>query len=331
MNTETFYQIARDSVSFLRDKKIFVTGGTGFFGKSLLDFLGTYASEINFDMVILSRNPDQFLKLNPQFLTLKKVRFLKGDITDFEFVNEKFNFILHFATPADAKLNLQQPLLMADIISRGMQRCLDFAVHTGCQKLLFASSGAVYGPQPSELTHIPETYLGSPQTTATDAAYGESKRYAEMIGAATAIKHKFEFKIARCFAFVGPHLDRHGSFAISNFIQNALDNQAITINGDGTPFRSYLYADDLMIWLLRILDAGRPNEAYNVGSDQDLSIKALAEVVAKNLRPQLNVNVAKAPSEKPPTRYVPSIQKAKVDLALNVWTSLDEAIRRSAL
>lgn len=337
-----FYFNSKMSLPALEDKiiqtlllfkgqKIFLTGGTGFFGKSFLDVILRYNSYCDFEVLILTRDPETFLKKHPEFTNLKQISFIKGDIIDFNFPSGKFDHILHFATPADAAMNVQKPLEMAKIIVDGMKRTLEFAVHSKTKNFLLASSGAVYGAQPSSMTHIKETYTGAPLTTAPNAAYGISKRYAEFLGCAVSKQSGFEFKIARCFAFTGKYLNQDGSFAIANFIKDAQNSKEIEIKGDGTPFRSYLYADDLIIWLLQILINGKNNQAYNVGSDQDLNIKSLAHKVAETINPEVQVHVLQSPKpDDPAKRYVPDISKAREELGLDVWTSLDVAIRKSA-
>lgn len=330
MINQTLEQKLIESLKGLKYKKIFVTGGTGFFGKSFLDVLLRFGQNIDCDILILSRNSELFLKQNSEFKSLKNVRYHTGDITNFDFIDETFDCIFHFATPADAKMNIEQPLVMSEIIVTGMKHILDFAVHAKIKKIIFASSGAAYGTQPSDLTHVPENYKGSPDTKASDAAYGESKRYSEFLGCAYAKKYNFEFKIARCFAFTGRYLNRNGSFAIANFIQNILDHKNIEIKGDGTPYRSYLYADDLIVWLLTILEHGKNCEIYNVGSDQDLNIHALANTVIKTLNSDLAVNIqTKILPNTPIARYVPNIDKAKNELGLQVYTNLETAILKT--
>jgi dTDP-glucose 4,6-dehydratase len=140
-----------------------------------------------------------------------------------------------------------------------------------------------------------------------------------------------EAKIARCFAFVGPWLPLHTNYAIGNFIGDCLEGKPIQVNGDGTPFRSYLYAADLAIWLWTILFRGAPARPYNVGSDIDLTIRELAAAVAKTIAPQIPIVVARpAIPGQVAQRYVPSIQRARSELGLEVQVSLAEAIRRTA-
>lgn len=315
--------------SNLKDKNVFLTGGTGFFGKSFLDFIIKYCSDINVNITILTRDPDTFLTQHPQY-KLSNIVYISGDIESFAFPPGNFDTVLHFATPADALLNTSEPLKMINIIINGMNRVLDFSKAKKIKSFLFTSSGAIYGKQPSDLTHISESYVGAPITTSPGSAYGEAKRLAELMGCETAKLVGFEFKIARCFAFTGPHLKRNGSFAIGNFIGDCLDEKTISISGDGTPYRSYLYSEDLIVWLLEILFRGTNCSAYNVGSDDHLTIEQLAKRVASALKKDVQINVQLKSTSTPVSRYVPDVNKAKTELGLAVWTNLDEAIIKSA-
>lgn len=196
--------------------------------------------------------------------------------------------------------------------------------------MLHTSSGAVYGKQPAGITHMPEDAEYSPDIYNHNAAYGEGKRVAEMLGAFYYRQYGIESKIARCFAFVGPYLPLDTHFAIGNFIKDALRKVPIRVNGDGTPYRSYLYASDLAIWLWTILFQGTPCRPYNIGSDQEVSIAALADKVTRISRSGMEVQIAeKADKEKPAQRYVPSIERVRTELNLEVTVSLDDAIRKT--
>lgn len=230
---------------------------------------------------VLSRDPPAFAAKAPHLSGRTDLTFVRGDVRSFDFPPRKFDNVIHAATEASAKLNDEAPHEMLDAIIGGTRHVLDFAARCGVKKLLLTSSGAVYGKQPPEMTHIPEEYAGAPDPLLPGSAYGEGKRVSEHLCAVHARQHGYEVKIARCFAFVGPHLPLDTHFAIGNFIRDALRGQPIRIGGDGTPLHSYLYASDLAVWLWTLLFKAPSASAYNVGSAEDINIGQLAEVVGQ--------------------------------------------------
>jgi dTDP-glucose 4,6-dehydratase len=220
---------------------------------------------------------------------------------------------------------------MLSTIIAGTERALQFAAACGARKFLLTSSGAAYGPQPSTMTHVPETWLGAPDPLSPASVYAEGKRTAELLCALYHRNGSLECKIARCWAFCGPHLPLDQHFAIGNFIGDVLAGRPIQIQGDGTPRRSYLYAADLAIWLWTILFRAPSLTPINVGSDQDVSILELAQTVTATLNPETEIRTAREPVPgAPPLRYVPSIDRARDLLRLDVTVDLAESIRRTA-
>src|SRR5262249_19404769 len=138
------------------------------------------------------------------------------------------------------------------------------------------------------------------------SVYGKAKLRAEKTAIAAGTAAGLDVVIARGFAFVGPHLPLDAHFAIGNFIRDALSGGPIQVRGDGTPVRSYLYAADMTIWLLRILFRGTAGTAYNVGSEEAIRVADLARLVAEELGPGLEVEIAQPAQGSPPDRYVPS-------------------------
>lgn len=315
-----------------KDKTIFITGGTGFFGKWFLETFAYASNKLNLNckIIVLSRKPEKFLdefvyiKNNPIF------KFVKGDVRNFISPSEPIDYIIHAATEASAKLNNEEPLLMMDTIIEGTKRTLELAKEKRVKSFLFISSGAVYGKQPSDITHISEDYIGAPNCQDPSSAYGEGKRVGELLSAIYFKQFGVPVKIARCFAFVGPYLPLDAHFAIGNFILNALKGEDIIIKGDGTPYRSYLYAADLMIWLLTILLKGKNNVAYNVGSDEDLNIKELANTIADCFEIKIEVEIKTIPDTKSNIeRYVPSVTRIKQELQLDVNIDLISSAKKT--
>src|SRR5205085_5180473 len=133
--------------------------------------------------------------------------------------------------------------------------------------------------QPSSVKYVRENEGFHIDINNPNAAYAEGKRMAELYCSIYHAQHHLPIKIARCFAFVGPYLPLNKHFAIGNFIQDGLSQKDIVLKGDGTPCRSYLYAADLTVWLWTILLQGQNNLPYNVGSDEDLNLAALANMI----------------------------------------------------
>jgi nucleoside-diphosphate-sugar epimerase len=327
----------KDLWSEVRGQRIFITGGTGFFGCWLVESFCHINRELDLgaQATVLSRDPAKFLAKCPHLAGAPALTLHAGDVRNFAFPAGEFAYIIHAATETTAKPDAIQPLELLSAILAGTEQTLKFAMECGAQKFLLTSSGAVYGRQPSELTHVPETYAGAPDPTNPLSDYGEGKRTSELMcalyqRAAAAKGMSFEAKIARCWAFCGPHLPLDAHFAIGNFIGDVIAGRPISIGGDGTPRRSYLYAADLATWLWTILFRGPALVPINVGSGHDVSIRELAETVAATLAPSTPVQIAKqAVPGSVPARYVPSVERAETLLGLRATVSLEEAIRRT--
>ena len=283
-------------------------------------------------VTVLSRNPDAFAKHYPDLVRAAWLRVEKGDVCVQSSLphGRSFSHVLHAATDSTLGPRLS-PLQRYDQIVNGTRNLLELAVACQAQRFLLTSSGAVYGPQPADLTHLPESYNAMPDPLNAGNAYGVAKRTAEHLCALYFKAYGLQTVVARCFAFVGQDLPLDVHFAIGNFIRDAMSKPAITVHGDGSPIRSYLDQRDLAVWLTRLLDRGLAGEAYNVGSDQAISIGELAHLVRTLLAPHKAVHVSHvALATSGRNLYVPSIEKARATLNLQVTTSLEEAIRETA-
>jgi dTDP-glucose 4,6-dehydratase len=316
-----------------KGRSFFITGGTGFFGMWLLESFAYINDSLGLEAraTVLTRNPNAFAEKAPHLSSRHDLTFIKGDVRDFVFPKGNFDYIIHAATETSAKLNDGLPHELLDAIVAGMSRVLDFAATAKARKFLFTSSGAVYGLQPSELTHIPEDFHGAPDCLNAGSVYGEGKRVAELMAVIHAQHFSTQIKIARCFAFIGPHLPLKSHFAVANFLREAMTGKPIEIKGDGTPFRSYLYASDLATWLWTILFKGKSLRPYNVGSEDDLSISSLAYYVRDTLDSKSPIRLDTTYiSGAPISRYVPSVLRSETELGLRATVSLRDAILRTA-
>jgi len=319
-------------LGILEGKRIFLTGGTGFFGKWILETFARANDKLNLDakIVILTRNISGFQTRNQYFFHNKLFTFIEGDINNFEFPEEKFDYLIHGAAESNSEMYKSNPLLMFDTILEGTRHVLEFAVKSEVKDLLFISSGAIYGNQPAEIVNVPEDYFGGPDINVVTASYAEAKRAAEMLCTLYSSTYGISIKIARCFAFVGPYIPLNQHFAIGNFISNLLQNQPIMIKGDGTPIRSYLYTTDLVIWLLTILVKGANCRPYNVGSESGISIENLAKLVASISDKPLELTILTRTTQfNSLQRYLPSTKRAQTELGLSQIIDIEDSIRRT--
>ncbi len=321
----------RDLWEEIRGQRVFITGGTGFFGCWLLESFAWANDTLALDaeICVLTRNYEAFSQKAPHLAANPAIKFHIGDMQDFSFPVGKFSHVIHAATETNVKLDNPTPLEMFEASVVGTRHTLDFARECQAEKFLFVSSGAVYGMQPHDIVRLPDDYLGAPDIADFNSAYGHGKRAAEFMCLASAKQYGFASKIARCFAFVGPYLPLDSGFAIGNFIGDVLSGEPIQVKGDGTPCRSYLYAADLAVWLWTILFKGESGRTYNVGSEASLTIRELTNLMA-DIIPSAEVQIAgKVSSEKFANRYVPETKRAREELGLDCLIQLQEAINRT--
>jgi len=298
----------------------------------MLEVLLAASTDFGLDLkiVLLTRSAERFRLKARHLASEPSIILLEGDVRTFDFPTGLFTHVIHAATEASVKLAANDPLEMFSTILDGTKRVLEFTRNSGARSLLFTSSGAVYGRQPSELSHVSEEYCGAPDPMDPRSVYGVGKRAAEQLCALYAKQYGIESKIARCFAFVGPYLPLDIHFAIGNFIRDAMAGSAIRIHGDGTPVRSYLYATDLVIWLMTILLRGESGRAYNVGSEREVSIQQLARMVLEVTNSKMGIEILKQPVPgQAPERYIPSTARARLELGLQEHVGLEEAISRT--
>ncbi len=316
----------------LRNQRLLLTGGTGFIGKWLLAsfLLANRKLELSAKVLVLSRNPEIFLKEFPELREACELIWIGGDVRELTpNAVADCNFAIHAATDVVAS---SSPTEVLDTCINGTRRILDAMAQGVCpRRLLLLSSGAVYGRTPPQIQAISEEWLGAPDPLTTKSAYGEGKRISELLGAVAAeARPELEVAIARCFAFVGPHLPLDKQFAIGNFIRAAMHNEDIIIKGDGTPRRSYLYAADLAHWLWGMLFDAPSGRAYNVGGSESISISELAQRVKQLLKSEGRVHITQFPSPDIHSQaYVPAIDRIASELGMRPTVCLDEAILRT--
>ena len=333
LDLDSILEQTRGLMRKLHNARLFVTGGTGFFGHWLVESL-LYANRelaLSLHVTLLTRDADRYRRSSPHSADNPAITLLEGDIRSFVFPSEPHTHVVHAATDSGGQQTHRAAFELAESILSGTRRTLEFALATGAERFLYTSTGAVYGRSSATETHIPETSRAAPDPLLLQSSYDEAKRMSEHLCVAYTHGTALEAVIARPFAFVGPHLPLDQHFAIGNFIGAALAGTPIRISGDGTPLRSWLYMADLAVWMWTLLLRGERNRAYNVGSEAAFSIADAARLSAATLRPGLPIEIAgTAKQGAPMNSYVPSTERARSELGLRQTVDLPEALRRTA-
>lgn len=306
--------------------KLLIIGGTGFFGKSFIDaFNRDLLDSWNIDeIIIMARNIEDFKKRYPQLLS-RRISFLEGDIASARNLPYA-DYVIHAAASSDARNYLASPASeRLNIIAGTLNYCELAKKFHRKSKIVYVSSGAVYGTQPNDLKKIPEdfVFLDAEKLPENKRDYAYAKRDSEkaiidlcLIG--------LNVSIARCFAFIGPWLPLDQHFAIGNFINDGLNNRKIKVIAKYKVYRSYMYADDLVEWLMTIADKSNPsNPIYNVGSDQEILMNDLASKIGDFFHQETDMLPH---SSDDVDIYIPDISRAIKDLKLHLKYNLDEAI-----
>lgn len=327
---EEILSVSEIDLRSIVNKSVLMTGGTGFVGSWLTESWNHACRRLKGKgrLTILSRNPKAFE--DEHNLDSGQIEFISGDVRSFRVARgTNFDLIVHAATPARATLNSNRPAEMLDIILGGQENLLNQIANGNSPRLVFTSSGAVYGPQPAIVQKISEEQLTGPDVLNPRAAYHEGKRMAEMLLSIAASEGIVKPLIARLFAFHGPYLPLNEHFAIGNFIRDALEGGPIIVNGDGTTVRSYQYPTDMVSWLWAIAERAQMCRAYNVGSDEGMSMREIAQTVA-SVSAVADVDVRGTPDpSRDLDRYVPSINRATTELGLINRVPFIEGLRRT--
>jgi dTDP-glucose 4,6-dehydratase len=323
---------AADDLDALAGQRLYITGGTGFVGSWLLRAIAhanrRRSTSIRAD--ILTRDPATFARREPALAGDASFALRQGTIAA-PSREGKYDAVIHAATPtaADAR-RLTHPELQREIVD-GTRALLRSVVEpSGAIPVLFVSSGAVYGTQPPDLAAIRETFEPPPAASETPNGYRDGKRNAEAMLEDAQRHGGGLLRLARLFAFLGPGLPLDEHFAAGNFIRDALAGGPIRISGDGTTYRSYLYPTDLIVWLLAIFVRGVDGRAYNVGSDEAITISELAQRIASRVALPTAVVTAQQPTAGTPAlRYVPDTARIVAELGVRRNVGLDDAIDRT--
>lgn len=306
---------------------LLVIGGSGFFGKSILDsYKRGLLNPWDIDTVmVMARNAEGLKESNPELLS-DSVKLLNGDISScLELPGA--DYVIHAAASTDVRNYLTSPDVEKKNIQAGTYNYCELAkkFHLN-SRILYCSSGAIYGQQPPSMEYLSEDYVGgsTDEMDQTKKDYAAAKRDGEKAIIELG-KEGLKVSIARCFAFVGKYLPRDQHFAIGNFIEDGRKGRSIEVKARHKVYRSYMHADDLASWLMTICHSSNQNcPIYNVGSDCSVDMTELANLVG------LEFNVCITAHEivsNVVDRYVPSILRAQNQLGLGLTIDIKQAIK----
>jgi dTDP-glucose 4,6-dehydratase len=315
----------------LRGSRLFITGGTGYIGRWLVEIL-CYANDalnLNLVMTVLTRNSANFAKLCPHLTDNPCVTLLEGDVRTFSCSYHRYSHFIHAATDVTKP---DGSLGTFDVTTTGTRHVLDFAVLCNAKRFLNLSSGVVYGRQHTADLPLTESMSVCVDVTAPNNAYALGKIASEWLGNNYSQLYGIDFSTARVFGQIGPNMPLDAHFAAGNFMRDGISGKTITITGDGSPIRSYMYSTDLVTWLLAILVRGESGAAYNVGSDHAVSFREFAELMVKIVcddTGSIDVLGQTTPGMAP-SFYVPDISLANKTLGLSIKVPIELAISKTA-
>jgi dTDP-glucose 4,6-dehydratase len=304
-----------------------VIGGSGFFGKSILDAYkrGILAPWRIDGIIVVARSASKLKNTHPQLIS-KSITLIDEDISLCKSLPYA-DFVIHAAASTDASHYLSKPIEGGENIELAtLNYCKLAKNHHKQSKIVYCSSGAVYGQQPALIVGLHEdAELGLIENLPPGKReYAQAKRNSEIEIRKLGLMG-INVSIARCFAFVGKYLRRDQHFAIGNFIEDGLSQRPISVNAKHVVLRSYMFADDLVVWLMTIAaHANAGCEIFNVGSDEVVELRDLAKSIADFFGAKANIP---AIENMMIDRYIPSIEKAGNELGLSIRYGLKDAIQ----
>jgi len=298
--------------------KTLITGGAGFIGSHLCDYYLAKGHKVICVDNLLTGSLDNIAHLfeNENF------KFIKHNITEFIYVADNIDNILHFASPASPVDFQKYPIQILKVGALGTYNALGLAKAKN-SKFLFASSSECYGDP--QIHPQKEDYWGHVNPVGIRSVYDEAKRFGEAITMAYHRHHGMETRIVRIFNTYGPRMRLDDGRVLPNFIKQALNNEELTVFGDGEQTRSFCYVNDLVQGIDKLLES---SEIYpvNLGNPNEITILEFAQNILDLTNSKSKIAFHPLPSDDPKRRQ-PDISKANNTLNWSPKISLDQGLK----
>ncbi|MGH7318756.1 MAG: UDP-glucuronic acid decarboxylase family protein [Candidatus Rokuibacteriota bacterium] len=296
--------------------RVLVTGGAGFIGSHLCEFLLAQGCEVVCLDNLLTGSTD-----NIDHLRSERFTFIKHDVTTYIYVAGPLDYVLHFASPASPVDYQQLPIPTLKVGALGTHKALGLAKDKRARFLL-ASTSEVYG---DPLVHPQrEDYWGNVNPVGPRGVYDEAKRFAEAMTMAYHRYHGLDTRIVRIFNCHGPRMRRQDGRAIPNFIRQALTGKALTVHGDGSQTRSFMYVSDLVEGIWRLMHAPA-HDPVNLGNPQEMTVLELAKRIIGLTGSSSPIVFEPRPVDDPRVRQ-PDIARARALLGWEPRVGVDEGL-----
>jgi dTDP-glucose 4,6-dehydratase len=299
--------------------RVLVTGGAGFIGSHLCDFLLARGCEVVCMDSLLTGSTDNIAHISdPRFL------FVKHDVTNYIVVGGALDYVLHFASPASPIDYLELPIQTLKVGALGTHKALGLAKERRARFLL-ASTSEVYG---DPLVHPQrEDYWGNVNPVGPRGVYDEAKRFAEAMTMAYHRVHGLDARIVRIFNTYGPRMRLTDGRAIPTFVRQALRNEPLTVFGDGSQTRSFTYITDLVEGIWALMQAS-VNEPVNIGNPREMTLLQLAQEIVRLSGSRSEIVFRPLPTDDPKVRQ-PDIGKARRLLGWEPKVDVEDGLQRT--
>ena len=299
---------------------IVITGGSGFVGSYLCEKLINDGHKIIVIDNLLTGSTENINNL----MDNENFSFIEHDVQDHIEIEDKVDYVLHFASAASPKAYTEHPVNTLKAGSVGTINTLGLAKKHSAEYLL-ASTSEVYGDP--LISPQNEEYWGNVNPNGERSMYDEAKRFAEAAVATYSRSYGLKTKIVRIFNTYGPRMQLNDGRVVTNFIVQALRNENITIYGDGTQTRSFSYVEDTVAGIISLMNSTE-YDVFNIGNPNEMTVGQLAEKIIELTDSTSEIKYLELPNDDPKQRK-PDITKAKTKLNWEPKVNLDEGLTKT--